>query len=594
MAGTMSEKELKINCGSKVNANVPDEKGATGYNNAAAMTIVNDTMYWVKAHKRVNSQNVYKSTLYKATGFETAGDSIDIEKSKVAVIDYFVYGMTVKEKVLYLTCKKSASDAGILAVNLSGKILSYTPLSKTYVGIASYTGKEFLLMEYLDAKNSDTLKFARGSLNDFSQHTQKEFTVVANDAAEYVKANGIYFDINYGLFILTNHYITDYSQCKNRILLVRAADYKKEREYYPYAVFQADFDSGKYKQFNFEGIVLYKDNMWELSNVIGSSSNSKAVDCVTHQAGVTFTRLDTTKNEFENGYFSFKGSTTTGAALPTEKVKTVECANVQSMATDGKGKFYCLKVDKTNMYAKLFQTATPESGTAKSIAVLGEDESTRVYHSNGMTYNPDDDNLYVVGYGLGASEASYIITLSKQGESKDRFKLENKQYGIAYYGKEDGKSSFILMNRMGTYNPIVFDKAVLNGKDMEITTKQFCVDIARKSELQNDADTLQDIYYHKSYGLFIPVSVSGGSKLKDTIYHISKESVEDAMAVGGGILKPDFAVVLEKNGQDFYSYEVESMDINNQTKKMVICGNFRDPKKVENDSFDILTTLTFN
>lgn len=91
MSGIMSEKELRINCGSKLCAQVPDEKNTSAYNNAAAMAIVGNIMYWVKTHKRVNSQNVYKSTVYKAADFT---GTAEVSRVVVKVIDYFVYGMT--------------------------------------------------------------------------------------------------------------------------------------------------------------------------------------------------------------------------------------------------------------------------------------------------------------------------------------------------------------------------------------------------------------------------------------------------------------------------------------------------------------------
>ena len=64
-------------------------------------------------------------------------------------------------------------------------------------------------------------------------------------------------------------------------------NYENNKIYYPYAVFQADQDTTAYKQFNFEGIILYKNNIWVLSNAI-ETSDKKEHDRISYLPGVTF------------------------------------------------------------------------------------------------------------------------------------------------------------------------------------------------------------------------------------------------------------------------------------------------------------------
>ena len=589
MSGTISEKELRINCGSKLCAQVPDEKNASAYNNAAAMAIVGNTMYWVKTHKRVNSQNVYKSTVYKAADFT---GTAEISRVVVKVIDYFVYGMTVKGNILYLTCKKSSTESGVLAMDLNGNIRSYTPLDKTYVGIASYVGSEFLMMEYLDSKVPAILKFARGTLAEFGQNEQRKFTVTANDATEYTKANGIYFDVNYGIFILANHYISDYSQCKNRILLVRAADYKANTVYSPYAVFQADFDATKYRQFNFEGIALYKNNMWELSNVIGTGNNTIDTDRVTYQAGVTFTKVDSGKNEFENGYFYFKGATKTGALIPDEVVDNIQCKNLESMAIDESGKAYCLKCDSQNEHAVLMSTSNLESIRATKVAVYKDKDC--LYHCNGMMYNSNDKHLYICGYDKSDKNniKKNIYVVDKNGKVLKIYDSGKPQYGIALYKKETSRCEILLMNqkvydeRENADNTIPFDIAIFENTTMNIVQNAFKLEFGRKT-----GETLQDIFYNSIYGMFVPVTSFNGLKNKAIIFHISKEQIEYALKQGG-VVRPDFAILLDKS-ETYKNYEIESMDIISGKKQMAICGNFQVKNEVQKDTFEVLKTLIF-
>ena len=43
----------------------------------------------------------------------------------------------------------------------------------------------------------------------------------------------------------------------------------------------------------------------------------------------------------------------------------------------------------------LLKTTTPESVIPDVVAELGKSADSSVYHCNGMTYNPNDKNLYV-------------------------------------------------------------------------------------------------------------------------------------------------------------------------------------------------------
>ena len=197
MAGTMSERELRISCGSTLAAEI--DNPASGFTNAAAMARIGSTLYFAKVNK--NS----KSKILKSTKFQSG----TITSSAVfATLDYFVYGMTAKNQLLYLTCKDSSNvpfliklglDGTILAkIRLDGTILAKIRLPRVYVGIASYRTDEFILMEYLDKNNPSQFNFVIGSMEDLDVSANKgiHFSVTANDAEEYTKANGIYFERN--------------------------------------------------------------------------------------------------------------------------------------------------------------------------------------------------------------------------------------------------------------------------------------------------------------------------------------------------------------------------------------------------------------
>lgn len=417
MAGTISDKELRISCSSKLAAEV--DNPSSGFSNAAAMARIGGTMYFAK----VNSNG--KSKILKSTDFKSG----TITSSSVfATLDYFVYGMTAKNQILYLTCKDSGNIPYLLKLGLDGTILGKVRLAKTYVGIASYRTDEFILMEYLNRNNPSEFNLVIGSMENLDVNVNKgiHFRVVANEATDYKKANGIYYDRNYGLFILTNHYINDYSSCKNRILLVKAATYAEGGTYHPFAVFQADMDSKKYKQFNFEGITLYNNNMYVFANVIGLTDKSLK-DRVVYQPGIEFPKWHADLNKVGNGYFTFNGSVKIGAKIPSVNMNGIPVPNVQSMAMDANDTAYCLKCDKNNLYATLHKTPDPESIVPDVIATFGETENTGLYHCNGMTYNPDDNNLYVTYYAFdnatGAEEKGHVAILTPDGNEIRRLSL---------------------------------------------------------------------------------------------------------------------------------------------------------------------------
>lgn len=104
------------------------------------------------------------------------------------------------------------------------------------------------------------------------------------------------------------------------------------------------------------------------------------------------------------------------------------------------------------------------------------------------------------------------------------------------------------------------------------------------------------MYYHKMYGMFIPVTkkIAVGNKMKTIceIYHVSKEDIEKAMKSSSNLkITPDFMITI--NLDKYSGYEVESMDLNKKTKKMTMCGNFRISGDSECDMYHVLNTLTF-
>lgn len=593
MAGTMSEKELTISCGMKPRVKVESLSGNT---NAAAMALTKDTVYLAKAHANENGKMVYKSMILKLD--KSALESTDSigKNDKVAEINYFVYGMTATEERLYCTCKNEAGESGILEMKTDASGQKFTKLDTTYVGIDTYKDGKFILMETLGRKSSETMNFITGSLEELKNKTGIKFTVIANDAEKYQKANGIHYDKNQGLFILTNYYPDDsrkYEDCKNRILLVKPGTYVSSGKYYPHAVFQADQDATVYSQFNLEGIILYKNNMWVLSNAVKPDDKNEN-DCISCIAGITFKKWNESVDEEGNGYFSFNGSTKTGASLPDYAVSGTKCTSVESMAIDESGKAYCLKCDPDNKYAVLLTTDNPEKEGEKAVKRKTYQDDECLYHCNGMTYNPDDKKLYVCGYDklnpTGIKKKIFAIDKNGEFTDKDCYDSVKAQYGIALYKTEAGRYEFLLMNqksykeKSNADNTIPFDIALLENGNLNVDEKKFNLDFGRKN-----GETLQDIFYHAKYGMLFPVTVSDGIKSKTTIYHVSKEQIAEAITKGG-IVKPDFAIVLDKSSK-YETYEIESMDISPDTKQMVMCGNFK--SETASDAFETLKTLTF-
>lgn len=227
---------------------------------------------------------------------------------------------------------------------------------------------------------------------------------------------------------------------------MKPGDYENNCQYAPYAVFQVDLDTKKYKQFNFEGIALYKGKMWGFANV-SAVSGEPVQDSVIHHPGITF--------DDRTFCFKFNGSVTAGTPMKSVSVEdgdsSFQCKNVEAMAIDSKNTAYCLKCDKTSLRAALYKTETPEKGNVKDdllkTAIATYNSNNCLHHCNGMTFNPEDGLLYVSGYPFSTSPATHvseIIAMNTAGTISRRYRLDKAQYGISYYGKSDGNACFLL------------------------------------------------------------------------------------------------------------------------------------------------------
>ena len=76
MAGTMSEKELRISCGITLGAEV---KSLSRNTNASAMALLGNTVYLAKAHANENGKMVYKSMIFnnRSKNSLTIGDGMN-------------------------------------------------------------------------------------------------------------------------------------------------------------------------------------------------------------------------------------------------------------------------------------------------------------------------------------------------------------------------------------------------------------------------------------------------------------------------------------------------------------------------------------
>ncbi len=61
----------------------------------------------------------------------------------------------------------------------------------------------------------------------------------------------------------------------------------------------------------------------------------------------------------------------------------------------------------------LLKTTTPERVIPDVVAELGKSADSSVYHCNGITYNPNDKNLYVCGYTMGNNVKSEYCCIVK-------------------------------------------------------------------------------------------------------------------------------------------------------------------------------------
>lgn len=87
MAGTMSEKELRISCGITLGAEV---KSLSRNTNASAMALSGNTVYLAKAHANGNGKMVYKSMIFKSSQFvsDTIGDNEKFQRLIILYLEW--------------------------------------------------------------------------------------------------------------------------------------------------------------------------------------------------------------------------------------------------------------------------------------------------------------------------------------------------------------------------------------------------------------------------------------------------------------------------------------------------------------------------
>lgn len=478
--------------------------------------------------KTSNSED--KCTLYRLNNFSD-GEEKPIEK----VVPCKSYGMTYYAQNLYIV--NNHNQVVRTSYNMNDTAADFYSIDSLNgeelkpQAITNVSGKKFILMANALNEGTDILCFSECTMNE----TTKKFIETRRF---YVKNTGytgiqdIYYDLTYGLFIVTNKKVNNNQNYTTSNLILRVDFDRVETKahsgydlHYPVAQYYAVASTTKYTQFNIESVAIaskgpHIEKMFVAANVV--ESDGKSNDGVFYFENVTFSKED--MNTYQ---FSCSPISTIPALSGTFNGNSYVCNNPGALALVGTTG-YCISTntsanalqDKCSVLLKAndintdsFTKIAPKAGVFENMG-----------HGNGMTYY--DNALYVAAYvksDFPEIKMHTIVKLSLDGEVLATYNVDGYIGSISHYEgnrfilgnyENDGITSYAL-------NP-TFYIGYFEGDSFRVT-KTFRVTNPMYTE--NVRNYLQDIHYDPDFGLFYSVLTSGKGQ---GLYRILPEQIANA------------------------------------------------------------------
>lgn len=571
--------------------NVVNDMSLTGEKMGGKLTgfDINGTMaFCVKRNEATNESVLYRMNSYSNATVPSGEKKLSIKS----------YGMTYFSQNLYITTdnNKIAKVSYDVSSNAGAELfdvvtLDGEPLNST--AIANVSGTKFILMA--NAFNeSGYLCFSECKMNTAAK-TFEETRRFYVRSSGYTEIKDIYYDIKYGLFIVTNKTMKNGIANSNLILQVspkrvETNGHNNKDLYYPVAQYYFVAKEKFFTSFNIESVAIASGEnvgtMYAVANVV--NSNGTISDRLLH--------FDNFRFYVDKTPFNILTDSTSSVAIPVHKPdgETYKCENAGAMALDGEIG-YCLESytadeetnkeyrDKASVLLRTldinsvsFETYAPKNGVY-----------TNMGHGNGMTYH--DGALYIAAYirediKNGIAAMQHIVKISTEGALLGEYELEKDSCigSISHYSGD----LFIL----GEYNssetqsyarePKFYIGYFENGKF--VTTKTFSVTNPTYSSVgpapgKKPKNYLQDIHYDSEFGLYYVTYTNGVSHM----YRVLPERIENAD--GSEILEPDEQFEFKEVFGEAESLSISVLE--GQVGSMYVAGNNGNAHKVAGFKF---------
>ncbi|MDO4276675.1 MAG: hypothetical protein Q4D16_23685 [Eubacteriales bacterium] len=567
MPGTFNGTTLTISATPVDGAKIPDNNAT----NVAGIAIVGSDMYCVKT-------TGLKSTLYKTANYASSSATAATVKQG---LNWFALGLTKIGNYLYMLAEDHKGYGGsttIVKLDTAGNqlgthsIKSICPNGALGITAADGTSEKFIIMHYATGSSAGTLTFSVVSWGKSS--AEKKFTVTNSGYGYTTQLQDIYYHTSFGLFILTNN---TFSTLQNRILVV---DYQNTdssgKKYVPSAVINVN-KTGAFNQYNLESICMKANHLVLASNVVTSAG--VAEDKFSVLEGITYAGKTYT---FACG-FKF------GAKVPTKVDPNYSTSNLGCISFNNENVPYFVKQDNTSI-AVLGHCANYMDTSAK-VTHVKTFTGNKLGHANGMSYF--NSTFYIVAgdtkvVALNNSGTEVMTYTVSPSDTSKKLQLKAINY---FYEANTALLLSVVNEKLELYKCAFGGSANVNATYL--------------GTLVNAGQpTSQDIFYHKSLGLFVatsnPHNVSGHDEkitTKNTLLHYNLNKLTTTTA-----LHPDFGFVTDipdkdAQGRTYNSFELESVALDGNNKMTAVFnGNVKTSSSTglaSTDGFFQYNTLDF-
>lgn len=485
--------------------------------NMSGFAGIGTTGYCVK-----RGSGVEKSALFKINNYTTTSPTPTVTSK--TELPFATYGMTTDGTYLYI----AATQQSVYKVSTSGTTIDKYTSNIGTQAIAHYTGNQFIFMaNALNSADKKTLCFIVGELKNAGIVETARFYVknTAFDTFNELTLQDIYYDSQYGLFIITNEQVNGAYNSQNLILRVELGSNVSAyagKTLVPVSEYKFDGKEAKYKQCNVESMVIGPDKrLYTVANIVPSANGGGHTKDGMFYVGNL--RFYTDKPFWCKIYFN------AGVDIPSyngtvDGVK-YNCGNPGAFALDGKSG-YCVATSTNKNYPATSDNASVLMKTTnidtKAFARVHQGVLRGLGHANGMAYF--NGSLYVAAYDRNRNQKD-IVELSPNGIETGRYECEVCIGGISHYKGNE----FILLNydKFNNYSyserPTFFIGTFNENTGKFVRTRYFTTDNPLYDPSAN-LNVLQDMHYDELYGLYFICK----SDENESIYRILPEDVDNA------------------------------------------------------------------